>query len=58
MAMAKAETQRKAELEATKAAIKVVQAGPPPPKSKFGKFGAKFTENVLFPSGGGENSMF
>lgn len=57
MAMAKAETQRKAEMEAAKAAIKQVQA-PPQPKSKFGKFGAKFTENVLFPSGGGSNSMF
>lgn len=57
MAMAKAETERKAELEAMKAAIKQVQA-PPQPKSKFGKFGAKFAENVLFPKGGGENSMF
>lgn len=54
MAMAKAETQRKAEIEAAKPAP-VKQA---PPKGKFGKFGAKFTENVLFPSSGGSNSMF
>jgi len=53
MALAAAETQRKAE----------IQAAQPPkektaPKSRFGKLGAKFTENVLFPSAGGSNSMF
>jgi hypothetical protein len=53
MALAQAESQRKAEIEA---------AQPPKektaPKSRFGKLGAKFTENVLFPSSGGSNSMF
>jgi len=53
MALAAAETQRKAEIAA---------AQPPKektaPKSRFGKLGAKFTENVLFPSAGGSNSMF
>lgn len=53
MALAAAESQRKAEIEA---------AQPPKektaPKGRFGKLGMKFTENVLFPSSGGSNSMF
>lgn len=53
MALAKAEAQRKAEIEAAEPP-KVK----PAPKGRFGKLGAKFTENVLFPSGGGSNSMF
>lgn len=53
MALAKAEVQRKAEIEA---------AQPPPPKpapkGRFGKFGSKLADNVLFPSSGNSNSMF
>jgi hypothetical protein len=53
MALAKAESQRKAEIEAAQPPKEK-----PAPKSRFGKLGAKFSENVLFPSGGNNNSMF
>jgi hypothetical protein len=53
MALAKAEAQRKAEIEAAQPPKEK-----PAPKGRFGKFGSKFSESVLFPSGGGSNSMF
>ena len=53
MAIAKAETQRKVET-----AARAPPAAKSAPKSKFGKFGAKFAESVLFPSGGEKSTMF
>jgi hypothetical protein len=53
MAIAKAELQLRAE------AAKHEEPAPKPQlKSKFGRFGAKFTENALFPAGGDQSSMF
>jgi hypothetical protein len=53
MALAQAESQRKAEIAAAQPPKEK-----PVPKSRFGKLGAKFTENVLFPTSTGSNSMF
>ncbi len=53
MAIAKAEAQRQAETAAK--ASTVVK---PAPKSMLGRFGARLTEAVLFPSGGEKSTMF
>lgn len=55
MAEARVAAQLKAEsVQYEKPAPKPVKES----KSKFGKFGAKFTETVLFPSSGSSSSMF
>jgi len=49
LSIARAEAQRKAEIEANKKPVVEKQA----PKSKLGKFGQKFTDAVLFPAAEG-----
>jgi len=53
MAISRAEAQRQAEV-----AAKAAPVAKPAPKSKFGKFGTKFADAVLFPSGGEKSTMF
>lgn len=53
MALSRAKAQREAEIQA---ALPV--APKPQPKSRFGKFGAKLSEAVLFPEGGKNSTMF
>lgn len=55
LAIFKAEAQKKAELAAGDKAQEAIRRQP---KSRLGRFGAKFADAVLFPSTGSENSMF
>jgi hypothetical protein len=54
MHLAKAEAQKKADA----ARYEVVEKPKTKPKSKFGMFGQKFTDAVLFPQGGEKSTMF
>lgn len=53
MALSRAKAQREAEVEAAKPVMVKEK-----PKSKFGRFGQKLGEAVLFPEGGKNSTMF